>query len=128
MDVLLLLVSRQQVGPMERPVTARALKLWRPVAQLMPPEKMGVSKRLVEGRGGEFVAIVPQMLGASEGLSCCCQPWCRRRGKGRQRRPEERRTLGGLQISQMWTGNPFLALLTRPVLGVILGANWGVEG
>ena len=28
------------------------------------------------------------------------------------------RTLGGLQISQVWTGTPFLALLTRPVMGV----------
>ena len=38
------------------------------------------------------------------------------------------RTLGGLQVSQMWTGNPFFALLTRPVLGVILGVNWVMVG
>ena len=43
-------------------------------------------------------------------------------------RDGEVRTLGGLQMSQMWTGNPFFALLTRPVFGVILGAYCDVAG
>lgn len=37
-------------------------------------------------------------------------------------------TLGGLQMSQTWTGRPFFALLTRPVFGVIFGANWDAAG
>ena len=28
--------------------------------------------------------------------------------------------MGGRHISQMWTGTPFFALLTRPVMGVSL--------
>lgn len=56
----------------------------------------------------------------------CCQSSCAT--STRVGRDGEVRTLGGLQMSQMWTGNPFFALLTRPVFGVILGAYCDVAG
>lgn len=48
--VLLLLVTRQQVGSMERPITPRTLELRRSVTQLVSPESMSVSAAL----GGEY--------------------------------------------------------------------------
>jgi hypothetical protein len=59
------------------------------------------------------------MLGPCESLPCpVSTPALRKRWRGVPR------TLGGLQMSHIWTGRPFLALLTRPVLGVIFGVNW----
>jgi hypothetical protein len=63
------------------------------------------------------------MLGPCEGLPCpvSTRAHKRKRGEGRAVFPH---TLGGLQMSQIWTGRPFFALLTLPVFGVIFGVNW----
>ena len=37
-----------------------------------------------------------------------------------QARHREELAFGGLHVAQTWTGTPFLALLTRPVMGVNL--------
>lgn len=60
--------------------------------------------------------LLPEMLCSCKGLPmlvrCLVPPW--------DMSGPRLHTFGGLHISQMCTGTPFLALLTRPVMGVYL--------
>ena len=104
--VLLLPVSRQQVGSVECPVTAGALELGLFVAQLMAPEEMeALVKPLGEAREGRMGwLLLPQMLGTSEGLGRLLSVLMRaRNGTGREgKRKQEQSEKRGARTTVPW--------------------------
>jgi hypothetical protein len=124
-DLLSLLVSCKQIRPVEGFVAARITTwiAWVLVAQLVASSKHAIGQRpdpavspQCSDRCSDWChlfCLSPQMLGPRKSLALSAFPGSSLRAQGRQ-------TFAGLQISQVCTGTPFLALLTRPVMGVSL--------